>query len=51
MKMTALESLELAAAGKWNEAWFVAQRDEGLLEGTTFDKWKMWATDRLSRRS
>ena len=51
MKMTALEALNLAAAGKWNEAWHVAQQDEGLKPNTTFETWKKWSVETLSRRA
>jgi len=40
--MTHLSSKELAQQGKWPEAWAEAQKDEGLLEGVTFENWKKW---------
>jgi hypothetical protein len=43
MKITAIESLKLAKIGSWELAWELAQQDEGLNEGVTFDMWKVWA--------
>lgn len=43
MKMTHNQAIELAKQNKWNEAWEVAQQDEGLLESVTFETWKPFA--------
>ena len=50
MKMTLNEALELAKAGKWDEAWKVAKRDEGLPAETTFEQWREFAVRALARR-
>ena len=42
MHMTLIKSKELYKAGYVLPAWRVALQDEGLIAGTTFDKWNAW---------
>ena len=47
MKKTVTESLKLAKIGSWELAWELAQQDEGLSDGVTFDMWKTWAQSKI----
>jgi hypothetical protein len=47
MKRTFNEAKSLASSGKWHEAWKVAQADEGLNHGVTFEEWKTYLQGKL----
>ena len=51
MRTTFAESLNLAEAGQWHEAWAMAQQDDGLLPGVTFQQWKEHAERCLHERT
>ena len=51
MTTTLNEALEMAKQGNWKEAFDIAQKDEGLKEGVTFDQWKEFATKAIARRN
>jgi len=50
MKTTLNEALELVRQGRCEEAWEVAQQDEGMLDHVTFESWLPFAFECLKRR-
>lgn len=51
MEKTLNEALRHGKDGNWNKAWEVAQKDDGLLEGTTKDEWIEFAKAAIERRA
>jgi hypothetical protein len=45
------QSIELAAAGKWDDAWLVARSDDGLAEGVTREQWTAYAIKCIRNRA
>ena len=51
MKTTLNQALEILKNGNEQEAWEVAQQDEGLNEGVTKEQWLEFAYGVLARRA
>ena len=50
MVTTLNQALEIAKTGNWNQAWEIAQQDEGMLPGTKKEAWIDFAKKALIRR-
>jgi hypothetical protein len=50
MKMTLNAALKVADTGDWTRAWTIAQQDEGLLPGVTFNQWRVFAEQAITAR-
>ncbi len=50
MKTTLNQALEILKNGNEQEAWEVAQQDEGLNEGVTKEQWLDFANKAIARR-